>query len=136
MGDTVVKTIKDVTIWLGEISVLPSDENSTKERLKHGIYKATLGKAASPHEDVENGSDEAGASGYQELHPGLTKLFKRGGRRRQAPDKQDRANQDHMAKDFEDAEKKDESDARDKGDRWEEGKNSSPFREPTADKSR
>ncbi|KIV80459.1 hypothetical protein PV11_07957 [Exophiala sideris] len=119
MGDTVVKTIKDVTIWLGEITVLPSDENSTKERLKHGIYKATLGKAASPHEDVENGSEEGGESGFQELHPGLTKLFKRGGRR-QGPDKKDRANQDHMAKDFEDAEKKDEDDARNKGDRWEE----------------
>lgn len=122
MGDTVVKVVKDVTIWLGEITVLPSDENSTRERLKHGIYKATLGKVASPHEDLEEGSDEGDESGFQELHPGLARVFQKG-REKRHPDKRDRANQDHLAKDFEESEKVDESEAREKGDRWEEGKN-------------
>jgi potassium channel subfamily K len=119
MGDTVVKAIKEVTIWLGEITVLPSDENSTRERLQHGLYKATLGKVSSPHPDVEDAAEEG--AGFQEMHPGLARLFRVGGEKRQ-PDKRDRANREELAKDFEQSEKVDESEARDQGNRLEEGK--------------
>lgn len=40
MGDTVVKSIRDLTLYLGEFTVLPG-ENSAKERLKKGISKFT-----------------------------------------------------------------------------------------------
>lgn len=43
MGDTVVKGIRDLTIYLGEFTVLPG-EASTKDRLKHSAYKLTNGK--------------------------------------------------------------------------------------------
>lgn len=119
MGDTVVKAIKDATIWLGEITVLPSDESSARERLQHGLHKATMGKVSSPHPDIEDGSEED--AGFQELHPGLARLFRAGGEQRR-PDKRYRANRDELAKDFEQSEKVDESEARDHGDRLEEGK--------------
>jgi len=41
MGDTVVKVIKDFTIYLGEITVLPSDEGGLSDRLKYGVFKVT-----------------------------------------------------------------------------------------------
>jgi potassium channel subfamily K, other eukaryote len=44
MGDTVVKVIKDFTIYLGEITVLPSDEGGLLDSLKSGIYKLSGGK--------------------------------------------------------------------------------------------
>ena len=43
MGDTVVKGIRDLTIYLGEFTVLPG-EASTKDRIKHSAYKLTNGK--------------------------------------------------------------------------------------------
>ena len=43
MGDTVVKGIRDLTIYLGEFTVLPG-EASTKDRLKHCAAKVTNGK--------------------------------------------------------------------------------------------
>ncbi|KIW44471.1 uncharacterized protein PV06_02937 [Exophiala oligosperma] len=112
MGDTVVKAIKDATIWLGEVTVLPSDESSMKDRLMHGIYRSTLGKVGSPHFDVENKAGEE--SGFQELHPGLAKLFRIGGGER--PDNtRDGANRDELARDFEQSERIDESEAHKEG---------------------
>lgn len=43
MGDTVVKGIRDLTIYLGEFTVLPG-EASTKDRFRHSAYKLTNGK--------------------------------------------------------------------------------------------
>lgn len=43
MGDTVVKGIRDLTIYLGEFTVLPG-EASTKDRLKQSASKFTKGK--------------------------------------------------------------------------------------------
>ena len=43
MGDTVVKSIKDATIYLGEFTVLPGDA-SMKQRLGHAAEKVTGGK--------------------------------------------------------------------------------------------
>lgn len=44
MGDTVVKIIKDLTIYLGEITVLPSDQGGLGDRLKYGLSILTGGK--------------------------------------------------------------------------------------------
>ncbi|EXJ57667.1 uncharacterized protein A1O5_12457 [Cladophialophora psammophila CBS 110553] len=122
MGDTVVKAVKDVTIWLGEITVLPSSEDTISNRLKHGVYKATLGQLDPRNpgsRDVERGSDTGSESGYQELHPGLARLF-RNSRQKQNAGENDKKTKDRLAADFEEEEKRDESDARDKGDRWQE----------------
>ncbi len=120
MGDTVVKAVKDLTIWLGEVTVLPSDDESPTSRLKHGL-QATLGKVYSRQSDmrdVEEGSDSDEES-FQELHPGLAKAFhRRGGRRAR---KKDRQNEDRLVADWEESEKIDESEARDRGDLPEEG---------------
>jgi potassium channel subfamily K, other eukaryote len=43
MGDTVVKVIKDFTIYLGEITILPGDEGGLSDRLKYGVLKVTGG---------------------------------------------------------------------------------------------
>ena len=126
-----IKAVKDVTIWLGEITVLPSDEGSAKERLKHGLYKATLGKVDTRRRDVEEGSDEDGDSSIHELHPGLAKIFgRRGGRK---VNKKGRKDEDRLAGDFEESEKVDETKAREKGDRPEEGKVQFSIRSSAAD---
>jgi hypothetical protein len=124
MGDTVVKSIKDVTIWIGEVTVLPSDEGSVKERLKHGVYKATLGKVdsrATRREDLEEGEDSDEEGGYQELHPGLARIF-RGGNDRHGRGKGRRAAADRLAADFQRSEEVDESIARGHRHRSDEGK--------------
>ncbi|KIW86741.1 uncharacterized protein Z519_12654 [Cladophialophora bantiana CBS 173.52] len=92
MGDTVVKAVKDVTIWLGEITVLPSSEDTISNRLKHGVYKATLGQLDPRNPECRD----------------------------QKTGENDKKIKDRLAADFEEEEKRDESDARDRGDRWQE----------------
>lgn len=128
LGDTVVKAVKDVTIWLGEVTVLPSDEDTTRNRLKHGLYKATLGKLDSHHSysrDVEEGSNNDD-DGEKELHPGLARIFKLGrhGGRRHKKGTQETG--ERLAADFERSEELDESIARKHGERSEEGKSTPP----------
>lgn len=43
MGDTVIKGIRDLTIYLGEFTVLPG-ETSARDRLKHSASNVTRGK--------------------------------------------------------------------------------------------
>ena len=122
MGDTVVKAVKDITIWLGEVTVLPSDEDTFRNRVKHGVFKATLGQVdyRDVQRYVEKGSgDSDGGSQYEEMHPGLARLFRNGrkGKKKRAKDLE---TVDHLAADFEKAEEKDENDARKKGNKWEE----------------
>jgi hypothetical protein len=127
MGDTVVKAIKDLTIWFGEITVLPSEEEGLTDRLKHGIYKASLGKvdprtqgARDVEQNADTNTDDDDDSGYQELHPGLARLFRRPGRGRSGPRNRERTKQ--MAAGLEESEKQDEERARGQGNRLEEGK--------------
>jgi potassium channel subfamily K len=44
MGDTIIQLIKDLTIWLGELTVLPSESGSIRQSLKFGLTKLTGGK--------------------------------------------------------------------------------------------
>ena len=69
MGDTVVKAVKDLTIWLGEVTVLPSNDASVFERLKYGFFKSTLGmlEVQQKGKDVETGSSDENENDYQEL---------------------------------------------------------------------
>ena len=43
MGDTIVKGIRDLTLWIGNFTVLPG-ENGIKNSLKESAYKLTRGK--------------------------------------------------------------------------------------------
>lgn len=124
MGETVVKAIKEATIWLGEITVLPNEQEGMKERLTHGVYKVTLGKVdgRSPKSnDVETGNSQPSAgTGFQELHPGLARVFRV--RQKKEGNQEHMAAKDRLAEDFEESEEIDESIARGRGNRSEEGK--------------
>ncbi len=51
MGDTVVKTIRDLTLWVGEITVLPGDAG-IRARAKQIIAKGTQGKVFRGSTDI------------------------------------------------------------------------------------
>ena len=121
MGDTVVKLIKDATIWVGEITVLPNDEVSAVRRLKHGLYKASLGliEPKGHLADEESGGKDDKHSKIRDIPPGLIKLFGNGGNDSGGEGGQRHQNeemQDRMAEDFEAAEKQNEEEARELGD--------------------
>lgn len=81
MGDTVVKGIKDATIWLGEISVLPSNEVRTRDRLRIAGSKFRVGRSNRHKEEDEEDhasrkqNADADWAGFKELHPGLVNIF-------------------------------------------------------------
>lgn len=80
MGDTVVKGVKDATIWLGEISFLPSNEFRTRDRLRHGIHWFTRGfgpsKGVVDSNNALSGEEvDEDRSEFRFLHPGLVQVF-------------------------------------------------------------
>lgn len=116
MGDTVVKTIKEATIWLGEMTVLPSDEDSTRERLKAGLFSVTLGKIDSLQaktRDLEAFARAETGRDAETQTPGRGHPHRRRRRRR--------ADEDRLAADFEEQEKLREAIARSRGEVTEEG---------------
>jgi potassium channel subfamily K, other eukaryote len=56
MGDTVVKVIKNLTLWLGEVTFLPGDAGM-KDRLLYGMHKATGGRFKKGDVEDMTGSD-------------------------------------------------------------------------------
>ncbi|MCJ1386671.1 Potassium channel [Xylographa soralifera] len=61
MGDTVVKMIRDLTLWLGEFTVLPG-EGGTKDRIRKGarnVKEGILNNSNSPEEDAPGFLGEA-----------------------------------------------------------------------------
>lgn len=130
MGDTVVKGIKDLTIWLGEITVLPSNEGGMVDRLKYGVAKATKGRVLSNWVTMQQ--DSAAESNreevdedfrnFQEMNPGLVSQARdqvkdhHGHHRR----KLDLEAADQMGKAMEDEEKNEEEDAKHRGDKFAE----------------
>ena len=56
MGDTVVKSIRDVTLWLGEITVLPG-EAGIRGRLKQVAVQTTRGKVFKEGTDSKDSSN-------------------------------------------------------------------------------
>ncbi|KEF58671.1 uncharacterized protein A1O9_06597 [Exophiala aquamarina CBS 119918] len=122
MGETVVKAIKEATIWLGEITVLPNQQEGMKDRLRYGMYKMTLAKIdgwSTKTNDVGAGKDTSnGRSSFQELHPGLARAFRV--RQKNSSNHEHMATEDRLAAEFEESEKVDESIARGRGNRSEE----------------
>lgn len=112
MGDTVVKGVKDATIWIGEITVLPSNEATVLERLRYGLLKSLFGKrvARTKHEQRRNERQQKQQDPEDGPHveepPGRilgTKFLRRRHKHREAVDASDR-----LAANFEKSEKEDE----------------------------
>lgn len=120
MGDTVVKGIKDLTIWLGEISILPSDEGSVLERLEYGLYKATAGKwQRNPtwnDDDSRSSNDDSEDSRHVPFMARVLNVIDKKKNRKQ------QETTDRLAKDFEAVEEEEEADAHIRGDKLQEGK--------------
>jgi potassium channel subfamily K len=109
MGDTVIQLIKDLTIWLGEVTVLPSESGSIRQSLKFGLTKLTGGKI--DVQGIRDANDDV-----EETPPGFIRMPHR---KKQEPDhnKRDVENAQKLASHFERAEKLDEDEARRQGDR-------------------
>lgn len=81
MGDTVVKGVKEATIWLGEISFLPSSEGHVLDKLKHAFHQGTFGHfkpaiAKSKSNTEEDTDEDAGEwAAFSETHLGLVPLL-------------------------------------------------------------
>ncbi|KAG9231192.1 potassium channel-like protein [Amylocarpus encephaloides] len=52
MGDTIVKVIRDLTLWVGNVTLLPGDKGF-KSSLKESINKLSLGKLFSDYDPEE-----------------------------------------------------------------------------------
>lgn len=113
MGDTVVKVIKEFTIYLGEITVLPSDEGGLKDRLKYGMHKLTGGQVGK-----EVGSQ--GESDVKEKLPTMVNVAEHD--QRHGPRQEDVEGARHVADQVENEEKQDEQEARNGGDKVAEDK--------------
>ncbi|EXJ66006.1 uncharacterized protein A1O5_10983 [Cladophialophora psammophila CBS 110553] len=79
MSDTVVKVAKEFTIWIGEVTILPSENRGIMDRLKLGLYKSTLGLIPldlSSDRAADNRSDDEAMDieRFQELNPRLFKM--------------------------------------------------------------
>jgi potassium channel subfamily K, other eukaryote len=108
MGDTVVKVIKDFTIYLGEITVLPSDEGGLNDRLKYGLYKITGGKVG--NEVGDKNSPDIG-----DKPPGVVNMPSQNHQR--GPKQDDVESARHVADNLENEEKRAEKNARNRGDK-------------------
>ena len=109
MGDTVIQLVKDLTIWFGEVTVLPSESGSIRESLKLGVTKLTGGKI-----DVQGIRDSD--DNIRDTPTGLIRMPRR---QKQQPlhNKQDVEAAQNLASTFEKAEQLDEEEARRQGDR-------------------
>ena len=118
MGDTVVKWVKDATIWIGEVTVLPNDDASVLDRLRYGVLRSIFGKhiARQKHAALMNkrkDRDDVSEQGPDlEQPPGriLGRRMLRRHKRRQASDAGDR-----LASNFEKCEAKEEAEAKKDG---------------------
>ena len=105
MGDTVVKMIRDLTLWLGEFTVLPG-EGGTKERIRKGarnIKEGILNSSNGQGEEAPGLLGEANHDTEKGEHPSKHKA------------EADKANND-LAGDFENAELQEADDDAAKGD--------------------
>ena len=110
MGDTVIQLIKDITIWLGEITVLPSEAGSMRQSLKIGITKMTGGRINV--QGIRDSDDN-----IEEEAPGLVHMPRRRKPDEPTHDKQDVEAAQQIAAEFDKAEQLDEEEARRQGDR-------------------
>jgi potassium channel subfamily K, other eukaryote len=116
MGDTVVQWVKDFTIWLGEVTVLPSDHASAWEQFKYGVYQSILGSHAARKRRAEKRANRPPSSSVEdgphvEEPPG--RILGRGVLRRRH--RKDKETNERLAADFEKSEAADEQDAKEHG---------------------
>ena len=109
MGDTVIQLIKDLTIWFGEVTVLPSESGSIRQSLKFGLMKLTGGKI-----NVQGLRDSD--DNIEDTPPGLVRMPHRQ-KQESRHNKKDVEAAQKLASAFEKAEKLDEDEARRQGDR-------------------
>lgn len=120
MGDTVVKGIKDLTIWLGEVTILPSDEGSVLERLEYGLYRATAGNWQRKSTWKDDDSRSSGGNSEDSKHiPFMARVLNIIGKRKNS---EAQTTTDRLAKDFEVVEEEEEEEARARGDEVQVGK--------------
>jgi potassium channel subfamily K, other eukaryote len=108
MGDTVIQLIKDLTIWLGEVTVLPSDSGSIRQSLKFGLTKLTGGKINV--QGIQDSNDN-----IEDTPPGLIHMPHRQ-KQESRHNKKDLEAAQRLASAFEKAEELDEDEARRQGD--------------------
>ena len=112
MGDTLVKAVKDATIYIGEITVLPGEGAGVRDRLRNGLKMMTGGKLDSLTKRLRNSPDariEDAPPGFG-FHPGAEV----------PPDHPKHGDTEAVgaiADDFVEAEKASEKDAMDRGDK-------------------
>jgi potassium channel subfamily K len=109
MGDTVIQLIKDLTIWLGEVTVLPSESGSIRQSLKFGLTKLTGGKINV--QGIRDSNDNV-----EEAPPGLVRMPRRQ-KQESRHNKKDVETAQKLASVFEKAEELDEDETRRQGDR-------------------
>jgi potassium channel subfamily K, other eukaryote len=108
MGDTVIQLIKDLTIWLGEVTVLPSESGSIRQSLKFGLTKLTGGRINV--QGIRDSNDN-----IEEAPPGLIHMPHRQ-KQESRHNKKDVEAAQRLASVFEKAEELDEEEARRQGD--------------------
>ena len=108
MGDTVIQLIKDLTIWLGEVTILPSESGSIRQSLKIGLMKLTGGKI-----NVQGLRDSN--DNIEDAPPGLIRMPHRQ-KQESRHNKKDVEAVQKLASAFEKAEQLDEDEARRQGD--------------------
>lgn len=109
MGDTVIQLIKDVTIWLGEVTILPSEAGSIRQSLKFGITKLIGGKI--DVQGIRDADDDV-----EELPTGLVRM-PRHKKEESSHNKEDVENAQKLASEFAEAEELEEDVARKRGDK-------------------
>jgi potassium channel subfamily K len=109
MGDTVIQLIKDLTIWLGEVTVLPSESSSIRQSLKFGLTKLTGGKINV--QGIRDSNDN-----IEDTPPGLIHMPNRQ-KEESRHNKKDVEAAQRLASAFEKAEELDEEEAKRQGDR-------------------
>lgn len=104
IGDTVVKGIRDLVLYGGELTVLPGDDKSTRYRIQWIASKATNGKLFSTGLPAVPAEEEEGSKESKDPEKG-------------SPESGASAATDRMASQFEDDELNEADAARDRGDK-------------------
>lgn len=66
MGDTVIKGFKDLTIWIGTLTVLPDEKGGFSASVKMGLHRLKSGKLSDHRETVPGASEDAALERLEE----------------------------------------------------------------------
>ena len=116
MGDTVIKGIRDLTIWLGAFTVLPGDE-SMRDKVKDAAKKVKSG-AAGEKQDGDIVEEQPGGVNLPEQDRDPEKAYRKRGE--QVPGSAASKATDKMGSAFETEELEDAEEAKSRGDKLSE----------------